>query len=65
MIHAEGDADLLIVQTRVSMAEYNTTFVIAEDTDIIVLMCHTTHIEPTHVVKKAHNLKHRIMEYPD
>lgn len=39
-IHAENDADLLIVQTAVSMAEYKTTFVIAEDTDILVLLCH-------------------------
>ena len=39
-IHAEDDADLLIVQTAVSMAEYKTTFVIAEDPDILVLLCH-------------------------
>ena len=39
-IHAEDDADLLIVQTAVNMAMYKTTFVIAEDTDILVLLCH-------------------------
>lgn len=39
-LHAEDDADLLIVQTAVNMAVYKTTFVIAEDTDILVLLCH-------------------------
>ena len=39
-LHAEGDADMLIVQTAVNMAMHKTTFVIAEDTDILVLLCH-------------------------
>lgn len=39
-LDAEDDADLLIVQTAVNMAMYKTTFVIAEDTDILVLLCH-------------------------
>ena len=39
-IHAEDDADLLIVQTSISLAMEKRTFVIAEDTDILVLLCH-------------------------
>ena len=37
---AEDDTDLLIVQVAVNMAKYKTTFVIAEDTDVLVLLCH-------------------------
>ena len=44
VIRAEDDADLLIVQTAVRMSEYEKTFVIAEDTDILVLLCH--HYKP-------------------
>ena len=39
-IHSDGDADLLIAQTAVNKALINTTHVIAEDTDILVLILH-------------------------
>ena len=37
-IHSDGDADLFIAQTAVNRALINTTHVIAEDTDILVLI---------------------------
>ena len=44
-IHSTGDADLLIVQTAISISENSsTTVVIGEDTDLLVLLCY--HICP-------------------
>jgi len=37
--YAESDADGLIVQTALQYAETQTTYVIGEDTDILVLLC--------------------------
>lgn len=60
--HAEGDADLLIVQEAVNMAVSKVTHVIAEDTDILVLLCH--HIKPDSLplfmVSQKLNMKHPI-----
>ena len=39
-IHAAGDADVLIVQSAVSVAATGDTAVIADDTDILILFCH-------------------------
>ena len=38
--HARGDADLLIMETAVAAAESRQTIVIADDTDILVLLIH-------------------------
>ena len=38
--HASGDADLLIVQTAVAAANIRQTVVIADDTDVLVLLIH-------------------------
>ena len=38
--YAESDADVLIVDTAVELAETTTTFVIGEDTDLLVLLCY-------------------------
>ena len=38
--HASGDADLLIVETAVERAEQEVTYVIGEDTDLLVLLCY-------------------------
>ena len=38
-VHATGNADLLIVQTAVEYAKNDTTTVIREDTDLLVLLC--------------------------
>ena len=40
VIHAEGDADLDIVRTAVSMSSEKTTMFIGEDTDLLVLLLH-------------------------
>ncbi|KAJ8050970.1 hypothetical protein HOLleu_04363 [Holothuria leucospilota] len=41
--HAEGDADVLIVQTAIESAESHQTIVVGDDTDLLVLLCfHTT-----------------------
>ena len=39
-IHAPGDADVLIAQSAVSGAATRDTVVIADDTDILILLCH-------------------------
>ena len=39
MLHAESDADVLIVQTAVQCATKCVTTIIGEDTDILVLLC--------------------------
>ena len=44
--HADDDADLLVVQTALDFAKQNSTKVISEDTDILVLLCH--HIKTCH-----------------
>lgn len=60
--HAEGDADLLIAQEAVNMAVSKVTHVIAEATDILVLLCH--HIKPDRLplfmVSQKLNMKHPI-----
>ncbi|CAH3187344.1 unnamed protein product [Porites lobata] len=38
-LHAESDADLLIVQTAVDSATNSATTVVGEDTDLLVLLC--------------------------
>ncbi|CAH3022720.1 unnamed protein product, partial [Porites evermanni] len=38
-LHAESDADLLIVQTAVDSAANSATTVVGEDTDLLVLLC--------------------------
>ena len=39
-IHAEGDADLLIVQTAIQSSRSITTVLFGDDTDLLVLLCH-------------------------
>ena len=38
--HAAGDADVLIAQSAVSVSATRDTVVIADDTDILILLCH-------------------------
>ena len=38
-LHAESDADLLIVQTAVDLAANSAPTVVGEDTDLLVLLC--------------------------
>ena len=40
VIHATGDADLLIAQTAVSVTADNITVVVAGDTDVLILLCY-------------------------
>ena len=40
IIHAPGDADLMIVQMAVQSAESITTVLVGDDTDLLVLLCH-------------------------
>ena len=40
VIHATGDADLLIAQTAVSVAADNMTIVVADNTDVLILLCY-------------------------
>ena len=49
VLHAKGDADMLIATTVVRYADLKTTIVVGEDTDLIVLLCY-------YVDLQAHNL---------
>ena len=39
-IHAEGDADLVIVQTAIQSAQPGATVLIGDDTDLLFLLCY-------------------------
>ncbi|KAG1710392.1 hypothetical protein GQR58_002674 [Nymphon striatum] len=39
-LHAESDADVLIAQTAVEAANLNTTVLVGDDTDLLILLCH-------------------------
>ena len=60
--HAPGDADLLIVQEAVNMATTQVTHVIAEDTDVLILLC--CHVKenskPLFMVSEKDSAKHPI-----
>ncbi|KAG1682203.1 hypothetical protein GQR58_011204 [Nymphon striatum] len=43
-LHAESDADVLIAQTAVEAANLNTTVLVGDDTDLLILLCH--HFKP-------------------
>ena len=40
IIHATGDADLMIVQMAIESAKSITTVLVGDDTDLLVLLCH-------------------------
>lgn len=40
VVHAKGDADLLIVQTAVESATRCDSILVGDDTDMLVLLCH-------------------------
>ena len=45
VIQAEGDADVDIVKAAVSMAFFQTTTLIAEDTDLLIYFCSTIRLK--------------------
>ena len=40
IIHAPGDADLMIVHMAVQSAKLITTVLVGDDTDLLLLLCH-------------------------
>ena len=64
MIHAKGDADILIVKTAVESAKVVNTVLIGDDTDLIILLCyHGDAIEKDLLLKpeiKANTKKHKV-----
>lgn len=46
-IHAEGDADVLIVTTAVKCAENRDVALIGEDTDLLVPLCYHANLKAT------------------
>ena len=40
VVHASGDADVLIVKTALELAQTGETILIADDTDLLVLLCY-------------------------
>ncbi|MEW8547735.1 MAG: hypothetical protein AB2693_29860 [Candidatus Thiodiazotropha sp.] len=51
-LHAEGDADLLIVKTAVESAEGDPTILIGEDTDLLILLCHYASLDANDIFFK-------------
>ena len=45
VIHATGDTNLLIAQTAVFVAFDNMTVVVADDTDVLILLCYQYYID--------------------
>ena len=39
-IHAEGDADAMIVDAAIESAKSINTVLVGDDTDLLVLLCH-------------------------
>ena len=57
--NADGDADVLIAQTGVDYATAGVTYVIGEDTDILVLLCHHAKSETKGLYFKSEKSKSR------
>jgi predicted nuclease of predicted toxin-antitoxin system len=49
VFHAQGDADVLIVDTALELAMTNNVVIVGEDTDLLVIALY--HIKSTHKVK--------------
>ncbi|EDO31506.1 predicted protein [Nematostella vectensis] len=45
-LHAEGDADVIIVDTAIAKAREQTSILIGEDTDLLVLLLYHAEMEP-------------------
>ena len=45
VVHSNGDADLLIVQTALQIALNKDTVVVGDDTDLLVLLCYHANLE--------------------
>ena len=64
MIHAKGDADILIVKTAVESVKVVNTVLIGDDTDLLILLCyHGDAIEKDLLLKpeiKANTKKHKV-----
>lgn len=52
-ILAEGDADLLIVQTAVASAKDMKTVLVGEDTDLLVLLCYHVDLHGKDILFKS------------
>ena len=67
VIQADGDADLMIVAHAMESAKSSKTVVVADDTDILVLLCssatntsHPIHLQPSHRIKTKIGVKKRM-----
>ena len=52
-LQAEGDADLLIVETAIESAERDQIVLIGEDTDLLILLCHYASSDANNIYFKA------------
>ena len=48
--HARGDADLLIVKTTIESASHFNTVLVADDTDLLILLCFHTPTDCSHEI---------------
>ena len=48
VVQSSADADLLIAQTAIGLAELHSVVVVAEDTDVIVLLLHYLNVDKDH-----------------
>ena len=57
-MHAEGDADLLIVKTAVEAASQGATSLIGEDADLLVLLCFHADVDSLPLYFRSEENKH-------
>ncbi|GFR96725.1 hypothetical protein ElyMa_004459100 [Elysia marginata] len=64
VLHAEGDADTLIVNTSVTCAVNVTTVVIGENTDLLVLLLHHADLRsrPLFLKSELKTKKHKVID---
>ena len=62
-MHAESDADLLIVQTAIEAASQRATSLIGEDTDPLVLLCFhvDANLHPLFLIRRKTSLQENRM----
>lgn len=57
VVYATGDADCLIVNTAVKLAQHSEVVVVGEDTDLLALLCHLFSHELKNITLRSDSLK--------
>ena len=63
-IHAEGDADPMIVNSAIESAKSINTLLVGDDTDLLILLCHHADINSDDILFRpepmSNSTKHRV-----